>query len=256
MGAESLILAEAKPEAQDDELFRFYGAHLERVDRTVPAGDFTGERLFRDRRDIYRMVVELLGEGISQRQIARVCHVSANTVRKVEERETVPIDAHKKQASRVLSRVVRSSAERLEELVPKMGDGAKVAVVLGIAAEKLQLLTGEATMRVESIEGGAALHRRFAEIHEGLAKMAQARVIEPDMDLAGGNAAVNAAARLHEGEVKTDGESDVFGDSSEVIKHNPDNLSDESDDPASSEDSAPGGEGVAFGPGVGSNSKG
>ncbi len=56
----SLLLQEAADEEREDtQLFLFFGAHIPKVDRSKPKFHCTGERLFRDRSEVYRAVVEL-----------------------------------------------------------------------------------------------------------------------------------------------------------------------------------------------------
>jgi hypothetical protein len=67
------------------------------------------------------------------------------------------------------------SLDRLEELIPTMQDGAKVAVVAGIVAEKSQLFAGEATARIERIEP-ITLVERFAAFVQELGERVTARL--------------------------------------------------------------------------------
>ena len=60
-------------------------------------GNYTGERLARDRPHVYRGVMRLLSEGTSARRICRACHVTRETVRAVERREAESISARKQE---------------------------------------------------------------------------------------------------------------------------------------------------------------
>ena len=92
---QSLILKErAELEAAP---FLFSEEDLPKIDRSRPKFHCTGERLWRDRPDVYKAVVRLLAEpGISIRSICATLHVTDDTVRAVKERENLAIAAQKK----------------------------------------------------------------------------------------------------------------------------------------------------------------
>jgi hypothetical protein len=114
-------------------------------------GDFTGERLFSQRPDIYRAVVELLGQGVGVRQIARTLRVSHNTIAAVRHREGQTVDTLKEQTIATLARFVGAASERLLEEVQTI-KLESLPVALGIAAEKLLLLSGQATQRIAHVD--------------------------------------------------------------------------------------------------------
>lgn len=92
---ESLILKEkAQFEAQP---LLFSEEDLPKIDKTKPKFHYTGERLYRDRPDIYKAVVKLLAEpGVSIRSICATLHVTDDTVRAVKARENLAIAAEKR----------------------------------------------------------------------------------------------------------------------------------------------------------------
>ncbi len=114
-------------------------------------GEYTGERLFTQRPDIYRATVELLGQGVGVRQIARTLRVSHNTIAAVRRREGDTVDTLKEQTVQALARFVGAASERLLEEVHAIKLEA-LPVALGIATEKLLLLTGQATQRVAHVD--------------------------------------------------------------------------------------------------------
>ena len=114
-------------------------------------GEYTGERLFSQRPDIYRATVELLGQGVGVRQIARTLRVSHNTIAAVRRREGDTVDTLKEATVQALARFVGAASERLLEEVHSIKLEA-LPVALGIATEKLLLLTGQATQRVAHVD--------------------------------------------------------------------------------------------------------
>ena len=103
---------------------------------------YTGERLLRERPKIYRQVVRLLGEGWSANKICKWCHVTRETVRAVERRESAEISARKKSIVGILGNVAELGDARMEETIGK----AKLrdaAIGTGIAVDKMLALTGQ-----------------------------------------------------------------------------------------------------------------
>lgn len=124
---------------------------LEALTSAEARGEYTGERLFSQRPDIYRAVVELLGQGVGVRQIARTLRVSHNTIAAVRRREGETVDTLKEGTVQALARFVGAASERLLEEVHTIKIEA-LPVALGIATEKLLLLTGQATQRVAHVD--------------------------------------------------------------------------------------------------------
>src|SRR5438270_1146903 len=113
---ESLIL---KEQAELEKApFLFSEDDLPRIDKSKPKFHCTGERLFRDRPDVYKAVVKLVAEpGVSVRTICRECHVSDHTVRSVAAREQIPIATVKKQVLSNITHGLRLASERVIELM-------------------------------------------------------------------------------------------------------------------------------------------
>ncbi len=113
-------------------------------------GKYTGDRFFSQRQADYAEVVRLLADGMSVRKVAERVGVSVNTVQAVRRREGVAVDTMRGKTVAALSEFVADSAERLRDEGHEI-DIEKLAVPLGIATEKLLLLTGGATQRVELV---------------------------------------------------------------------------------------------------------
>jgi hypothetical protein len=130
-------------------------AALESLEAVESRGEFTGERLASQDPDRYRACVELLGRLAPVSMIAKVLRISPNTVRGVRAREGESIDDLKKRTVAHLTKFVGIAAERFAEEADSI-DIDKLAVPMGIATEKLLLLTGQATSRVEHTDRAPA----------------------------------------------------------------------------------------------------
>lgn len=117
-------------------------------------GEFTGERLFKRKPDLYRIILSALAEGMGIRQISRAFHVSTNTIMAVRDRESSVIDTEKTKISMNLRKFARLATERLIEEVDFI-DIDKLGVPLGIVIDKMQLLDGQATSRIEHVPAPA-----------------------------------------------------------------------------------------------------
>ena len=112
-------------------------------------GNYTGERLARERPRIYREVMRLLSEGTSARKICRTCHVTRETARAVERREAESINARKQELAASAARVAQASIEQLEDDVAAGKiKGAQLVPVFGVCVDKLQALSGDAGLRI------------------------------------------------------------------------------------------------------------
>ena len=113
----------------------------------------TGALLKALRPETYRKVVELLAEPrehVSYAEIERVCKVSWDTIKAVERNEAATIAERK---AKMLQQVTRV-AERAWQTVEDKLDGANLAqatICAGVATDKMLLLAGEATHRVEVV---------------------------------------------------------------------------------------------------------
>ena len=146
---DSLIARQAAQVAAAPPLFS--ADVLEALTSAEARGEYTGERLFSQRPDIYRATVELLGQGVGVRQIARTLRVSHNTIAAVRHREGATVDTLKEATVQALARFVGAASERLLEEVHAI-KLESLPVALGIATEKLLLLTGQATQRVAHVD--------------------------------------------------------------------------------------------------------
>lgn len=114
-------------------------------------GQYTAERLFHRRPDTYRTVVNLLRQGTRIRAIKRACHVHHSTIAAVAEREKIAIDTGKE---RILADLRLAQSVLAESIIEDVMEGdlkpeAK-AIALGIITEKIELLSGGVTQRIET----------------------------------------------------------------------------------------------------------
>lgn len=130
----------------------FFSEVEEAEKRLADAGEFTGERLHRDRPGIYAAVVRMAAEGQSISAAARALGVSRNTVCAVRDREGISIEQDKKELLKDLRRASRLGVEKVIELLPETKAAKDAAIVAAVMVDKLQLLSGEATARVERVE--------------------------------------------------------------------------------------------------------
>ena len=122
------------------------------ADKLEALGEFSGERLIARRPEVYRAIVKMLAEGLSGSSIARACQVSRNTVAAVQEREGFSIEQAKKELLATIRRGSQIAAERVVELLPHLNSAKDAAITLAVLVDKAQLLSGEATARVERVE--------------------------------------------------------------------------------------------------------
>ncbi len=176
MPAPSLIL-EASAAAAAAPGFSFL-AELETGEtKLATAGEFTGERLHRDRPGIYAAVVRMAAEGQSISMTARALGVSRNTVCAVRDREGLSVEQDRKELLRDLRRAGRLSVEKVIELLPDLKSAKDAAITAAVMVDKMQLLAGEATARVERLEVRPDQVRTFLD---------SLPVIEVDAEIIGG----------------------------------------------------------------------
>jgi hypothetical protein len=147
----SLIQAAEAAEAAAPAL-SFFSEVEEAEKRLAQAGEFTGERLHRDRPGVYAAVVRMAAEGQSISATARALGVSRNTVCAVRDREGYSVEQDKKELLKDLRRASRLGVEKVIELLPETKAAKDAAIVSAVMIDKLQLLSGEATARVERVE--------------------------------------------------------------------------------------------------------
>jgi len=152
---------------------------LPEIDKGKPKFHCTGDRLFRDRPDIYKALVKLLAEpGVSIRTMCRELHVSDHTIRSVAAREQIPIATVKKEVLSNVTHGLRLASERVIEMMPEAS--ARDALVgVGILGEKMELLGGGVTARID-IGPRTDLGEKMMELAEELRAMRakRATVIE------------------------------------------------------------------------------
>jgi len=111
-------------------------------DRGTSKGNFTGQRLARDRPKVYRQVIALIAQGTSDAKIAKSCGVSRNTVAAVRQVEAPTIEQRKQTILATAARVAELGFERIEEeLVAGNIKGAQLVPVAGMATDKVVLLS-------------------------------------------------------------------------------------------------------------------
>jgi transcriptional regulator with XRE-family HTH domain len=122
------------------------------AEKLEATGEFSGERLLARRPEVYRAICRMSAEGLSMSAMARALGVSRNTVAAVQDREQFPIEQQKKELLKNVRTAARLSVERVVELVPSINNAKDAAIVAAVMVDKLQLLSGEATARVERVE--------------------------------------------------------------------------------------------------------
>lgn len=149
------------------------------LEKLEASGEFTGERLLARRPDAYRAVVRMAAEGLSISATARALGVSRNTVAAVREREGFTIEQDKKELLRDVRRAARLSVERAIELIPTINSAKDAAIVAAVMVDKGQLLSGEATSRIEKVEAGEdKLREMLASLPVLEAEVVQTGLIE------------------------------------------------------------------------------
>src|SRR5439155_21189516 len=157
------------------------GQPLSQPNGAKPKGNYTGERLKALRPETYRRVVELLAEPrehVSIREICRQCHVTDDTVKAVEKREAIPIATRKEALMVQAARIAKRAYDRVEDQI----DSAplpEAVVTAGVFTDKLQLLSGDVTSRLLSVDVHADavdLVAQFNKLHDAI--RAKAKAIE------------------------------------------------------------------------------
>ena len=146
-------LQDAKVMDSGDSLFPDQELTIEKVGQPAFTGVSTGERLLRDRPDLYRITVQLLGQGTGIREIKRLTGLHHRTIEAVQLREGATIDTHRKELGARALKVAALGVELLEEKI-SAGDikAGELSMAVGILIDKGQVLTGGVTARVEKIE--------------------------------------------------------------------------------------------------------
>lgn len=137
------------------------------VEREQSRHDWTARRLFSQRREIYEVIVRMLGAGFPVRLIADFCQVTEKSVVAVREAEPVAVTAFRDRLGVRRRNVI---ARSLDVIATKMEDGSKesvatakdAAIVMNILDQQDRLDSGAPTARLE-ITGvpGEEEFRRF-----------------------------------------------------------------------------------------------
>lgn len=130
----------------------FFSEIEEAEKRLAESGEFTGERLFRDRPGVYAAAVRMAAEGQSISATARALGISRNTVCAVREREGVSVEQERKELLKDLRKASRLGVEKVLELMPDLKSAKDAAITAAVMLDKMQLLSGEATARVERVD--------------------------------------------------------------------------------------------------------
>lgn len=171
-----------KPEREQLELLRsteIPGAVFAEEENESRKGgrEFTAARFFAWSPEKYREILSLRAEGVPIASIARMYHVSPGTVTAIERREqgTAVVGEAKQRALLHYSYLIRLSCERLEEIL--IDPEAKfppqqLAVIIGVLQDKVQLLQGEPTARVE-VTGTPAVESYLGLLNQARHLMAE-----------------------------------------------------------------------------------
>ena len=122
---------------------------------------YTAERFFRKRPEDYQLCVRFLGARMGLLQIARLLKVHHKTVAAVRDVEAAQIDIQKERIKRNLRTAIDVGAERLPDIMAEMAGGS-VPISIAVLLDKLALLEGEPTSRVEVTVKGHLSHAAIA----------------------------------------------------------------------------------------------
>lgn len=117
-------------------------------------GAYTAERFFSRHPERYAAVAKMLAAGMGPRPINRAMKqafgegIDRRTIDAVAQRERIAIPTLNEQIVQGLSLLVADSVDVLREKVESAKPG-ELAMIVGVAFDKLQLATGGATQRIE-----------------------------------------------------------------------------------------------------------
>lgn len=152
-----------------------------RTENTKPIRNYTGDRLFKERPRLYRLITSMLAEGVlSQKAIERATRVDHRTIASIERREAQSIPSTKRKLTTGFGQLARMTLERLQEVVPEMNH-AQLAVTAGIATDKFTVLTGDANFRIEHTitDSRGNIFDKITELAQKMEKSVPGRVVEP-----------------------------------------------------------------------------
>ena len=165
-----------------------------KIEQEYAQGIYSGVQLKNSDPVIYELVCILLADGsMSQRQIAARTGTSRNLVSGIN-RQSPDIEPLKKQMASRARNLGQLCLERAEEIVtdPTSKVGLRdLAILAGVAIDKSQLLSGEATQRVETIDAASGAD----DFEAAFEALQQADAVElPAMGLEPGEPADKRAA--------------------------------------------------------------
>jgi len=195
MSLQSLIIEQDAALAQQPVLFSLPDEVEQKLDQD---GHYTAERLWRSRPDTYRTIVHLLQQGQSIRAIKRACRVHHLTIAAVAERERIAIDTGKE---KVLANLRIAQSMLAESIIEDVVDGnlkpeAK-PIALGIITEKIELLSGGVTQRIETTQTPSDAPRTW---EEWMDRMKRVKGSDTGLGVGGtgaNGAALDGPARVH-----------------------------------------------------------
>ena len=152
----------------------------------ITAPSFSGKIIERDKQ-LVEAILSAFAGGISQRRIAQAFKVSRNTVAALVDRATAAgkIEPIKKRLSGKLGRAIEAGIEQWIDAVEEGSiSPSQIPVAVGIFSDKKALLDGEATSRIERVEGPS-----MDSVMEKLQRAKVALAVPADVDPAGPGAA-------------------------------------------------------------------
>lgn len=168
------------------------GLEVEVTEKLEQRGIIDASRVEHQRPEIYRAAVRMLGYGIAVKTVAELLGVHRHTVLAIRERASSAgaIDPYKSSTCRRLRAIITLGLEEMEE---RAASGKITPIEMCALIDKLELLSGGVTSRVEIVEdAGAAEFRRLIQ-----AQAANAR----EMVVAGGTGSQKGRGPVLEAEV-------------------------------------------------------
>jgi hypothetical protein len=177
----TLALPDKKGSRSEAALLIVEARETTRSENQRPVRNYTGERLFKERPRLYRLIASMLAEGVlSQRAIERATKVDHRTIASVERREAESVPATKRKLTTGFGQLARMTLERLQEAVPDMNH-AQLAVTAGIATDKFTGLIGDPNQRLEVTiqDNRGNIFDRIASLKSEMEKVITAKEVEP-----------------------------------------------------------------------------
>jgi hypothetical protein len=124
--------------------------------KTLSSAPYTGERLLRDRPEIYQAITKMLASRVSIKQIKAFLGVHHCTIAAVAEREAPSIDTMRKRLTAQAAVALEVVGDEIIEnvLTGKMKPG-ELSHAYGMLFDRYQLLTGGATIEMGEKTGSA-----------------------------------------------------------------------------------------------------